>query len=252
MGQSKTPLIGVCCQRNVDSDRFYLRRQYGEAIYQAGGIPVLLPLIPEKLFVEGLVKKLDGILLAGSSSDVDPYLYQAEPHPQLGFVIPERDRTDGLLLEASFRQNIPLLAICYGVQILNVFLGGTLWQDISSQVKNPLKHSQQSTDDYLSHSVELRSGSLLRQLAGEKKKRVNSFHHQAIRVVAPALKAAAVSPDQLVEAVELKNKKKSHFVLGVQWHPEIGWEQDEFSRKIFTTFVAAAGSTNYASKSRAI
>jgi putative glutamine amidotransferase len=240
----RQPLIGICCRRDLDSDRFYLRRQYSEAIYHAGGIPALLPLLSEKPFVDGWLKKLDGVLLSGSNSDVDPHLYHVEPHPKLGFVIPERDHLDFMLLEQCFQRNIPLFAICNGIQILNVYLGGSLWQDIESQLKNPLKHSQQAPNDYLSHYVELLPGSLLCQLAGEKKKRVNSFHHQAISRVAPPLKAVAFSSDKLVEAVELKTKQRGHFVLGVQWHPEIGWEKDEFSRKIFATFVKAAAGDN--------
>jgi putative glutamine amidotransferase len=233
-------MIGICCRRDLDSDRFYMRRQYSEAVFNAGGIPVLLPLIPDQGWVTGLMQKLDGVVLAGSHSDVDPFLYNQEPHPRLGSVLSERDRLDLLLLKECFEQKVPLLAICYGIQILNVFLGGSLWQDLESQMKNPLKHSQQAPPDYQSHSLQIQTGTLLHQLAGKAEIRVNSFHHQGIRRLAPPLRAVATSPDRLVEAVELKQNRGKSFLLGVQWHPEIGWEKDELSRKIFDRFVLAA------------
>jgi putative glutamine amidotransferase len=234
-------MIGICCRRDLDSDRFYMRRQYSEAVFNAGGIPVLLPLIPDQGGVTGLMKKLDGIILAGSHSDVDPFLYNQGPHTRLGSVLPERDCLDLLLLKECFAQKVPLLAICYGIQILNVFLGGSLWQDLESQMKNPLKHSQQAPPDYQSHSLRIQTGTLLHQLAGKTEIRVNSFHHQGIRQLAPSLRAVAISPDRLVEAVELKQNRGKSFLLGIQWHPEIGWEKDELSRKIFARFVLAAG-----------
>jgi putative glutamine amidotransferase len=219
---------------DVDSDRFYLRRQYSEAIYQAGGIPILLPLIPERDYTRELVSTLDGLLLSGSNSDVDPHRYGEDPHPHLGPIMNQRDQTDWYLLEEVFKSKKPLLGICYGIQILNVFLGGTLWQDIGSQVEGALKHSQDSLDDYATHNIEVKPESVLFSLAGHDKMKVNSFHHQGIRKTAPMLKPVALAPDNLVEAVELRDPQ--HFVLAVQWHPEIGWDSDAFSQKIFSCF----------------
>jgi putative glutamine amidotransferase len=134
----------------------------------------------------------------------------------------------------------PLLGICFGVQILNVYLGGTLWQDVESQVKEPVKHEQTAMEDYRSHTIRVKTRSLLHELVGQTETRVNSFHHQAIHKVAPPLVAVAESTDGIVEAVELRKPRPGQFVLGVQWHPEIGWETDALSQKIFERFVAAA------------
>ena len=238
MSLLRKPVIGMTTRMNADSDRFYLRKQYSEAIHHAGGIPVLVPLIAEGSYVRELVKSLDAVLLPGSNSDVDPHRYQQEPHPRLGPVMTRRDQTDWYLLEELFRQRKPLLGICYGIQILNVFLGGTLWQDIASQVDGAVKHSQDSPDDYKSHSIEMKIGSVLFSLGGQAKTKVNSYHHQAIRTVAPQLDAVACAPDGIVEAVELRDP--GHSVLAVQWHPEIGWEGDEVSQKIFSWFIQKA------------
>jgi putative glutamine amidotransferase len=238
---AKRPLIGIPCRIDAGKDQFYLRKQYSEALFHAGGTPVLLPLIPEKAYAQALLRELDAVLISGSNSDVDPYRYGQEPHPKIGSIIARRDETDLFLLEETFRLRKPLLGICFGVQILNVYLGGTLWQDVESQVKQPVKHVQTAMEDYRSHTVRVRPKSLLHELAGQTEMRVNSFHHQAIRKVAPPLVAVAESADGVVEAVELRKPHPEQFVLGVQWHPEIGWETDALSQKIFARFVAAAG-----------
>src|SRR5262245_19045415 len=222
---------------DVDKNRFYLRKDYSEAIFETGGTPVLLPLIPLKDFTRELTKNLDAIVISGSNSDVDPHLYGEEPHPNLASVMTRRDQTDLYLLESVFQNRKPLLAICFGIQILNVFLSGPLWQDIGSQVHGAVKHSQDSSDGYKSHSISIRSTSLLRELAGEKETQVNSYHHQAIHKVAGQLIPTAKASDGIVEAVELRDKQ--HFVLGLQWHLEVGWENDELFRQIFLCFVDA-------------
>jgi putative glutamine amidotransferase len=223
---------------DAGKNRFYLRKDYSEAIFETGGTPVLLPLIPHKDFTRELLKNLDAVIISGSNSDVDPHLYGEEPHPKLASVMTRRDQTDLYLLESVFQERKPLLAICFGIQILNVFLGGTLWQDVDSQVQGAVKHSQDSSDGYRSHSISIRSASLLHELAGGRQTHVNSYHHQAIHKVAGQLIPTAKASDGIVEAVELRDKK--HFVLGLQWHPEIGWEKDKLSRQIFLRFVDVA------------
>jgi putative glutamine amidotransferase len=224
---------------DVDGDKFYLRKHYSEAIFHAGGIPVLVPLIAERDYVQGLVRRLDAIVLSGSNSDVDPHRYGEEPHRKIGSVMSRRDQTDLYLLEEVFQSWKPLLAICFGIQILNVFLGGTLWQDIDSQVKGAVKHCQHGPEEYRSHTVRAKLESLLFDLAAQDEFRVNSYHHQAIQEVASSLDPVAKAKDGIVEAVELRERQ--HFVLGLQWHPEIGWEKDEISQRIFHCFVEAAG-----------
>jgi putative glutamine amidotransferase len=223
---------------DAGKDQFYLRKHYSEALFHAGATPVLLPLIAEKLYARAIVNGVNGILISGSNSDIDPHRYGQEPHPKIGSIVSRRDESDLFLLEEVFRTRKPLLGICFGIQILNVYLGGTLWQDVESQVKQSVKHEQVATEDYRSHTIHIKPGSLLHRLAQQRKSRVNSFHHQAIQKVASALIPVATATDGIVEAVEMS--AKGQFVLGVQWHPEIGWERDKLSQQIFSSFVQAA------------
>ncbi|MEW5977936.1 MAG: gamma-glutamyl-gamma-aminobutyrate hydrolase family protein [Acidobacteriota bacterium] len=232
------PIIGICCRMDIDGDQFYLRKQYSEAVYHAGGIPVLLPLISDPEYSNSLLERLDGILLSGSNSDVDPHRYKEDPIPQIGSIMTRRDQTDWNLLEEVFRKKVPLLGICFGMQILNVFLGGSLWQDIPTQIGQALKHSQRGLDEYKSHTIKIKPHSLLHRLAGQDEAKVNSFHHQGVKSVASNLECVAEAGDGVIEALELK--EEDHFVLAVQWHPEIGWNQDPLSQRIFSEFVSAA------------
>lgn len=230
----------------LETDRFYLSRHYSEAIEAAGGVPVHIPLIPNVDFIRHAVENLDGILLPGSDSDVDPLKYGRDPHPQLGTVHPIKDATDLLVLREVEARALPLFAICFGLQILNVSRGGTLIQDIGSQWPNAMKHQQGVPRDRHSHTVRLLAGSLMQQLAqGEngpvalgENAPVNSHHHQGLETVGRELLATAWAADGLVEAVE--DPRTDRFVIGVQWHPELGWERDNFSRALFDRFVSEA------------
>lgn len=235
--QAQRPLIGIIERLNAE-DTFYLRRYYSEAVEAAGGVPVHIPLIPNQEYLSALFDRLDGLVFSGSDSDLDPALYGEEPHPKLGPVIPERDQTDLKLLELAEAHALPVLAICFGMQSLNVSRGGTLIQDIESQVANPIKHEQGQVYSRPSHSVKLETDSLLAQLAGTDSVRVNSSHHQAIATVGRDLKVIGSAPDGVIEAVI--DARPDRFVLGVQWHPEVAWQQDQLSQAIFGKFVAAS------------
>lgn len=239
----RRPFIGITLRQELETERFYLARFYSEAVEAAGGAPLHLPLIPKREYISSVVCRLGGILLPGSDSDVDPLLYGREPHRKLGSVHPLRDGTDLLLLEACEERRIPLLAICYGMQILNVSRGGTLIQDIASEVPTALKHEQGAPRARPSHRVKLRAESLPASLSGGESVLVNSHHHQALEVIGRDLQATAWSADGLVEAVE--DTRKNRWAVGVQWHPELGWEGDSLSRALFDSFVRAA--TDYAS-----
>ena len=222
----------------LETNRFYLARFYSEAVEAAGGLPVHVPLIPRPDFIRQVMAELDGLLLPGSNSDVDPQRYGREPHPQLGEVHPEKDETDLLALTEVEKLAMPLFAICFGAQVLNVSRGGTLIQDIVSQYPGAIKHEQGAPRDRHSHRVRLLEDSRLGQLANAETAPVNSHHHQAIENLGRELVATAWAPDGLVEAVE--DPRSDRFVLGVQWHPELGWEKDEFSRSLFDRFIAEA------------
>ena len=222
----------------LETNRFYLARYYSEAVEAAGGLPVHIPLIPRADFIEAVMSDLDGLLLPGSDSDVDPQRYGRQPHPQLGSVHPEKDATDLLALAQIEMLAIPLFAICFGVQALNVSRGGTLIQDIVSQHPNAISHQQGVPRDRHSHRVRLVEDSIVGQLAGGNTAPVNSHHHQAIETLGGELVATAWAPDGLVEAVE--DPRGDRFVVGVQWHPELGWERDELSQALFNRFVDEA------------
>lgn len=238
MNQESRPRIGITMRIELETDRFYLARFYSEAVEAAGGLPVHIPLIPSADFISGVMANLDGLLLPGSDSDVDPSRYGDEPHPQLGSVHPEKDETDLLALAQAEENRMPVFAICFGLQSLNVSRGGTLVQDIASQHPNSIKHEQGPPRDRTSHRVKILDGSILSQLAGGTSAPVNSHHHQAIKKLGRELVATAWASDGLVEAVE--DPRSDRFVLGVQWHPELGWERDEFSRSLFRRFIAEA------------
>ena len=222
----------------LETNRFCLARYYSEAVEAAGGLPVHIPLIPHREFIRHVVADLDGLLLPGSNSDIDPLRYGREPHPQLGAVHPEKDETDLLALAEVEDRAMPLFAICFGAQVLNVSRGGTLIQDIISQHPNAIKHEQGEPRDRHSHRVRLLEDSRLGQLANEETAPVNSHHHQAIETLGRELVATAWAPDGIVEAVE--DPRGDRFVVGVQWHPELGWERDRLSQSLFSRFIAEA------------
>jgi putative glutamine amidotransferase len=232
------PRIGITMRIELETNRFYLSRYYSEAVEAAGGLPVNIPLIPQADYIAGVMDSLDGVLLPGSDSDIDPFRYGQQPHPQLGSVHPLKDETDLLVLAEIERRRVPLFAICYGIQSLNVSRGGTLIQDIASQVPNSMKHEQGVPRDRHSHGVRILEDSMLGKLAGGENAPVNSHHHQAIETLGRELVATAWATDGIVEAVE--DPRSDRFVLGVQWHPELGWERDELSRALFDRFVDEA------------
>jgi len=224
-----------------DTRRFYLARDYSEAVATAGATPVHIALIPDEAFITDVVSGLDGILLPGSDSDVDPAYYGEEPHPKLGHVVPEKDETDLLVLAEAERLNLPLFAICFGMQSLNVSRGGSLIQDIESQVENAIKHQQGVPRDRNSHWITIAAGSLIEKAlsVGTETAKVNSHHHQAIRNVGKNLEATAWAADGVIESVQ--DTRKGRFVLGVQWHPELSWATDDLSRNLFAHFVSQCG-----------
>lgn len=241
---AKRPRIGITMRLELETRRFYLGRDYSEAVEACGGVPVHLSLIPKPDYIAECVAELDGVLLPGSNTDVDPHFYGEEPHHKLGTVIPEKDETDRLVLNEVERLNLPLLAICYGMQALNVVRGGTLVQDIESQVSKSLKHEQGNPQNRNSHSLKIAGDSILAELEAVKKAgepiRVNSSHHQAIKRIGKNLRAVAWAKDGIIECVQ--DTRRSRFAVGVQWHPEVTAGFDDISREIFELFVEKCSS----------
>src|SRR5687768_16821232 len=185
------PRIGITMRIELETDRFYLSRHYSEAVEAAGAVPIHISLIPKPEYLVPLIDGLDGILLPGSNSDIDPLRYGHEPHQALGQVHSIKDETDLLVLEEVERRRLPLLGICFGMQVLNVSRGGTLIQDICSQVPGAIKHEQGFPRDRPSHRVRLLEESRLASLAERDRAIVNSHHHQAIETVGRDLVASA-------------------------------------------------------------
>ena len=228
----------------IEKRRFYLGRDYSEALAGFGAIPLHLALIPERNFIKQALEELDGILLPGSDTDVEPERYGEEPHLKLGRVIDEKEETDLLVLEEAEKLKMPVLAICFGMQILNVFRGGTLFQDVESQISNCLKHEQGIPLERNSHSIEIEKESILFRLNGDGNGKVNSHHHQSVNKIGSNLKPTAWARDGVIEGIE--DSRANRFNLGVQWHPEHSWKSDSLSGKIFETFVESCA--NYKSK----
>lgn len=246
----KRPLIGITMRFELETGRFYLGRQYSEAVEYFGGIPVHISLIPKREYIHELIENLDGILLPGSDTDIDPYYYLEEPLPKLKKVVPEKDSTDLMVLDEAEKLKMPVLAICFGMQALNVFFGGSLFQDIESQIENPLKHEQGIPLNRLSHSIEVKSES---RLAGfvegaklSENVKVNSHHHQSVKKIGKSLIETAWTKDGVIECIEAMDENR--FIFGTQWHPEISFENDPLSKEIFSAFVNSC--ENYSKNKR--
>ena len=235
----KIPKIGLTMRLEIETRRFYLGRDYCEALGHFGAIPLHIGLIPKKEHLHEIVANLDGILLPGSDTDVNPLRFNEEPHPKLKKVIFEKEETDLLILEEAEKIGLPVLGICFGMQVLNVSRGGTLVQDIDSEIVNPLKHEQGIPLGRNSHSIEIEANSRLSRLITTKNNaHVNSHHHQAIKKVGNNLRTTAWAKDGVIECLE--DNRDDRFVFAVQWHPELNWQTDELSANIFKDFINAA------------
>lgn len=221
---TRRPLIGCTTYHKIaDQDPpievYGLMPPYVRAIEAAGGLPVLIPLDLDEDTLNDIFERLDGVLLPGGG-DIDPVRYHGDTtHPTLRDLNASRDATEITLTQKAVAGRKPLLAICRGCQVFNVALGGTLWEDIASQVPQAITHDYylKSARTYLAHEVSVEPDSCLAATMGTRTLQVNSLHHQGVRDVAPGLVVSGRAPDDLVEAIEVPNHP---FALGVQWHPE--------------------------------
>ena len=240
LATQRKPLIGLTCSYAVEDARYYLAAEYSSAVSAAGGASVQIPLLPDA--AADIAARLDGIVLCGSPSDVEPARYGRSRQPEVANVNSSLDETCCRLLEHAFSEKKPVLAICYGVQVLNVFLGGTLIQHIPAAVDGALEHR----DPTARHGVALEAGSQFATWAGDASEIfVNSTHHQAIEQSGRGLRVAGCSADGVIEAIE--GQFPGHFVVGVQWHPERIWKEEAVSRQIFSELMEAAsqGQANF-------
>lgn len=214
------PLIGISGSMNDPESQIFLVRSYMQAILKAGGIPVLLSPDMDVYAMAVCLQELDGLLLAGGG-DVEPARFGENAIAELGETTPVRDQFELSILPMAIERQLPVLGICRGIQVMNVVLGGTLYQDLPTQYISTqtalLTHQQDKPYETTSHSVQVNIDSLLFRLTGQIQLQVNSMHHQAAKEIPSLLTVAAHSEDGVIEALENPHLP---FFLGVQWHPE--------------------------------
>ena len=233
---SNRPLIGVTPILNFEKQRFWLRPGYLDAIRDAGGLPVMLPHTDDEAEIDRILDLCSAVLVTGGP-DVEPELYGEERLNDSVETQKVRDDAETALFCKAFDRGMPILGICRGMQLINVLLGGTLYQDLPTQNPSEIRHRQEEANDVATHGVTLERKSGLFRAVGSERIDVNSFHHQAIRKPAPNLAVTARADDGVIEAAELPAYP---FLWLIQWHPELLWKVDANSRAIFRAFVDAA------------
>jgi putative glutamine amidotransferase len=242
MASKGSPAIGITCKTiraklSLSSPRYGQNQTYVQAVLRAGAAPLLLPQLTDKALLRAMYERLDGLLLPGGK-DIDPARYGEARHERCGPITPGHDEMELTLARWALDDAKPLLAVCRGIQVLNVALGGSLYQDIEAQVPGAIKHRwyPDHPRDRLSHTVEVTPQTKLAHIVGTSSLPVNSLHHQAIREMAPQLTVVARAPDEIVEAVEVQDHP---FALGVQWHPEELAPNDAQAQGLFDALVEA-------------
>lgn len=228
-------LIGITCSWDNEEEKYSLSSAYADAVKVAGGIPVLLADYEKNEEMEGLLSFLDGLLLSGGK-DVDPFYFGEEALTGCGEITPRRDAFEIVFTRRFLAAGLPVLGICRGAQLLNIAAGGGIYQDIA-QLPGVLKHNQLAPAWAPTHNIKVESGTLMETIFQDRIIRVNSFHHQAIRDVAPGFIVSACSSDGIIEAIE----GTAHgFALGVQFHPEEMWQKDALFLKLFNALVISS------------
>jgi putative glutamine amidotransferase len=219
-----TRIVAVSATRRTDAgrERVALNTAYVYALTRAGLVPLLVPPILDPEAACAALDAVRGLVLTGGE-DVEPGRYGATPHAKLGETDRARDAVELALITGAERRRLPILAICRGIQILNVALGGTLYQDLASERPGPVDHA----DTRARHGLRIEAGSLLHRTLATGEASVNTRHHQAIREIAPALRATAWAEDGVIEGVERKDPG-GPLVLAAQWHPEEDVEEALF------------------------
>jgi putative glutamine amidotransferase len=230
-------IVGLSHAGDKKEGTYRLCEQYVNCIAREGAIPVILTPTGAADDVEQIVDMCDGIVLTGGP-DVDPCIYGEEKLAECGDISKERDGFELALAKIAFERRKPILAICRGIQVLNVAFGGTLWQDIPSQIPDSVQHSTGKDDYKARHNVTLSCEGILARINFDKKEfEVNSYHHQSIKDIAEPFEIMAISSaDGVIEGIYAPNHK---FVVGVQWHPERLAHEDVNAKVLFEAFVKA-------------
>jgi len=231
------PFIGVTPGFNYKKEKLYIKNGYMQGIIEAGGVPVLIPVTEDETILGEIVERLDGFLITGGP-DIDAKYFGEQNMPYNGEISPYRDLLEIEITRKALEANKPVFGICRGIQVMNAAMGGTLYQDIGKQVGGDvLKHSQAAPVWYPTHDINIDAGSKVWYSFGRDTVRVNTFHHQAIKDVAPGFAATSRTADGIIESIE---HQKHVFAVGVQWHPELMWQEDRMFLKLFEDFVAAS------------
>ncbi len=232
------PLIGILpsiSQSKEDKilglEKVFVSRTYVEAVEQAGGIPIIIPVNINEESIKQQIGLVDGVIISGGV-DVNPVLYNEEPKKELGYICADRDYFDLMCVRFSIDMNKPIFGICRGIQVINVALGGNVYQDIS-YTNSDTKHFQEAESYMGTHYIDIKKDSILYEILGDKAL-VNSFHHQCIKDLAEGLEPIAHSRDNIIEAVQSID---DNFIIGVQWHPEMMFDHDDKMLDIFKLFV---------------
>lgn len=234
----KRPVIGITSAYDYQENRMFVRSGYANAIISAGGLGLAISLSDDENYIKEHLDLFDGFLFVGGP-DICASYYGEENLNYGCSLTPERDSMEIKLAQMAINANKPVLGICRGSQLINVAMGGTLYQDIHKQSDKILNtHSQDAPKWFAVHNAELRENSHLHKIFNSNNVKVNSFHHQAVKLIAEGFEATACAPDGIVEGIEHKSKK---FVIGVQWHPELMWEKYPEMLNLFKYFIDKCG-----------
>lgn len=226
------PLVGI--SSDIHESSMDVLADYVAAVEEAGGQPVIIPTCDHVKYLDALISHLDGLILTGGE-DVSPIFYGEDPDSKLGHLNLFRDYSDIIIIRLAIRHKLPILGICRGMQLMNVAMGGSLWQDISMCEHGfSIKHRQDADKSTVSHLIKIKSGSLLYNLVGKKEIFVNSFHHQCVKNIADGFRVTACAVDSVPEAIE--GLERYNF-LGVQFHPEGLFRQDPSMLNIFKNLI---------------
>ena len=228
------PIIGIIPLWDDDKESIWMLPEYMNALEKNGATPIILPLSTDEEVLDKCFDIVDGILFTGGH-DVNPRFYN-QKNEKCGLLCDSRDEMEKYLFTKAIENDKPVLGICRGIQLFNALLGGTLYQDLPTEHPSETKHSMTKPYNRGVHTVDILKDTPLFEIIGVDKLSVNSYHHQAIKDLAPNVVANAISEDGLVEAITLPDKK---FVMAVQWHPEFLWEDSKENDAIIRVFVEA-------------
>jgi putative glutamine amidotransferase len=242
MSKRYFPVIGITADfakansQNQSEPTLFLAQRYYRAVERGGATPLVLPPLSSGAAIRRALDWLDGLIISGGGFDIHPSYYGEKPIHELGSVKAERTEFELDIAATALTKDLPLLGICGGEQALNVVLGGSLYQDIAAQIANAGEHQQSKKETQGGHRVQIPKGTQLRAIVGRSSLEVNTTHHQAVKQLGTGLIVDAIADDGVIEGIE---STRHHFVLGVQWHPEVLAPRRINHRRIFSAFIAA-------------